>query len=168
MGRKRLAPPTAFKLEAVSVPCKKNGEGKRRGVNGTVLNEVGRAYPLARDVVERAPSNLSWERLDVLDYIGLEQYLDAKRLSVLPGKGRDFCINTKKLIRLTAHGAFNLRECSWRPLWKLELKKAMDLHYACSPGELVFMQRLDKVEFRSAGLKYAGLCAGVLLLCCCL
>lgn len=52
---------------------------------------------------------MSWESLDVFDYIGLEKYLGAERVSVLTVMGCYFRSNTKALIRLTAHGAFNLR-----------------------------------------------------------
>lgn len=71
---------------------------------------------------------MNWERLDLLGYIGLRQYLDPKRFSVLPGKSHDLCINFKGLIWLTGYGALNLRECSWRPVRNMELKTAMDMH----------------------------------------
>lgn len=51
---------------------------------------------------------MNWEQVDVLDYIGLEEYRDTERFGVLLMKGRKFCTRTKGLIRLTAHGAINL------------------------------------------------------------
>lgn len=62
----------------------------------------------------------------MLVYIGLGEYLEAERFCVLPVKGRDFCINTKGLIRLTVNGAFNHGECCRRTLQRLELMTAMD------------------------------------------
>lgn len=84
------------------------GSGKRRVVDDPVLDEGGKAYLLARDVVKGTSINVNWERLDVIDYIGLGQCLDAGRFRVLPVKGRNFPINIERLIRLTAYGAFNL------------------------------------------------------------
>lgn len=113
-------PPTLFELGAVPIPRKERGEGngdvKKRVVNDLVLDEEGKAYPLAWDVVKGTPAIINWEPRDVLDYIGLRQYLDAERFNGLPVKGRDFRINTKEVIGLTAQGAFNLLECSWGPL----------------------------------------------------
>lgn len=103
-------PPTASELEAVLIPRKDsgdgNGGGKKRVVDGPAMNEERKTYPLGRDVVEGASANVSWERLDVLDYIRLGHYLNAEHFSVLSAKGRDFCINTTGLIKLTARGMF--------------------------------------------------------------
>lgn len=53
-------------------------------------------------------------------------------------------MNTKRLICFTAHDAFNIGERIWGPLQKLELKRVMDMAYACDPGELVYAERLGK------------------------
>lgn len=81
-------------------------------MDGPALDKERMACPLAHDVVKGAPANLNWEQMDVLDYICLVKYLDADRFKLLPVKGRDFHINIKELIGITAHGAFNLLECS--------------------------------------------------------
>lgn len=75
--------PAASELEVVPIPRKRSGEGKRMVVDGPGLDEQERAYPLTQDVFQGAPANLSWERLDVLEYIGLAQRLDAERFSIL-------------------------------------------------------------------------------------
>lgn len=79
------------------------------------------------------------------DYIGLEKYLDAECFSVLPVKVCNFCTNRKGLIRLIAHGAFNQREWSWEPFWKLELIVDEDVPSNRDPGELVYVQRLERL-----------------------
>lgn len=84
-------------------------------MDGSALDEEEKAYPLAQDVVKGVSANVKWERLDVFDFFDLRQYLDAQRFGVLPVKGSYFRLNTKGLIRLMAHGAFNLRGCSWGP-----------------------------------------------------
>lgn len=66
-------------------------------------------------------------------YIHLRQYWDAERFSVLPVKDRDFCINFKGLSMLTAHGAFNLRESSLGPLWKLEVRTGRNMPFTRDP-----------------------------------
>lgn len=96
------------------------------------------AYRRAWDVVKGVPGKVNWEQLDVLDYIGLGQSLNDDCFSLLPVKSRDFYINTKKLITMMAFVVFNLQECSWGPLWKLEVKTIMDTSYARGPKELVY------------------------------
>lgn len=59
-----------------------------------------------------APTKMEWERVDVLRYIGLREYLNAKRSDVLFVNGRNFRIITKGLIRLTAHGVYCQKDCS--------------------------------------------------------
>lgn len=82
---------------------------KRKVVGAPALDEERNAYIVARwDVGKGAPENVNLERLDVLDYIGSRKYLDAERFGVLPVKDYEICINTNILIRLRAHGAFNL------------------------------------------------------------
>lgn len=58
-------------------------------MDGPAPDEGGKAYPLARIVFKRAPVNVSWEQLNVLNYIGLGEYLHAERFSIIIGKGRD-------------------------------------------------------------------------------
>lgn len=81
----------------------------------------------------------------MLDYFGVGQYLDGEQFSELFVKGREFRINTKELIRSTAHGAFYLREYSWEPLRKSELKLAMNVSFSQHPREVVYAERLEKL-----------------------
>lgn len=145
--RERGVPLT--ELEAGKIPwrrCVERKGGMRRGaVDGPAFDEEGKAYPLARDVAKGASANVSWEGPDVLDYNDLRQYLNSERLSVLPVKGRDFSINTKRLIRLTVRGEFNLREGSWGLFQKLEPKTVMDMPHTCDREELLYAERLDKL-----------------------
>lgn len=55
--RGRGMPPTTFDLEALSIPRKGSGESKRI-VDGPAVDEEGKAYPLARDVV-KGPSRIN-------------------------------------------------------------------------------------------------------------
>lgn len=83
---------------------------------------------------------MNWERLDLLKSIGLGQCLDPERFRAPSVMGHDFRINTKELIRLTAHGPFNPQMCSFVPLQKWELKSAMYVSCARDPGHLVYAQ----------------------------
>lgn len=58
--------------------------------------------------------------VDLLDHVDLGEYLKEKCFSVLPGKGHSFCINTKRIIKLTALAAFKPREFSLGSLRRLE------------------------------------------------
>lgn len=95
----------------------------------------------------------------MLDYVGLCQYLDAECSSVRPVNYRNFWINSMKLGWLTGRGAFNLREWSEGPSWKLESKTVTNMPQACAPGELVNSERLDKLfqELLSELLPVVGL-----------
>lgn len=119
--------PTASRLKAVPISRKANGEGQGGGkteiVNGPALNKGRKAYPLERDVDKRATAKMIWERVDMLNYIGSGVYRDAERFGVLPKMDRNLCINTKRLIMLTAYSTCNRRECSWEPQQSLYLKK---------------------------------------------
>lgn len=59
---------------------------------------------------------------------------------MLPINGRVFCINTKKLIRLSSQDEFNQGKRSWMRLRRLVLKPAMDLPFTCHPWELSYAQ----------------------------
>lgn len=85
----------------------------KRVVDGPVPDEEGKAYPLALDVFKTEPAKMNLERVSVLDFIGFGKYLDSEQFGILPGKGRDFRINIKEIIRLTALDVFNLQKCSW-------------------------------------------------------
>lgn len=80
-------PPATTELEVMPILRKESeegkGGGKRKVVDGLALDEEVKAYLLARDVVKGVPANLNWEPLDVLDYIGLGQYLGVERFSIL-------------------------------------------------------------------------------------
>lgn len=80
----RGVPTTAPKLEAVPVRLRASEERengvKRRVVECLALYEEENTYPLERGVVKRAPEIVNLERLDMLDYIGHGQYLDAESL----------------------------------------------------------------------------------------
>lgn len=56
-ARRHRMPLAASELEEASIPRKRSekgkGGGKRRVLEGLALDEKGRAYELARDVVER-------------------------------------------------------------------------------------------------------------------
>lgn len=103
--------PTAFELEAVSIlqkgSEKRKGGGGRRVVDGSAADDLGKAYPLARDNMNGAPAKMNLERVNVLNFISLRNCMDTERLGVLLVKGCDFRINTKVLIRLMEYGAFN-------------------------------------------------------------
>lgn len=67
-------PPTMSYLKAVSMPRKgsTNGNGgtKRSIVDGPALDDEGKKYPLAWDVVKWTQANFNWEGLYVLHSIG--------------------------------------------------------------------------------------------------
>lgn len=69
--------PTASELEMVSTLRMKRGDregGAGSGVvDGTALDKKGKTYLLAWDVVNGSPANVSWEQVDVLDFIGFKQ-----------------------------------------------------------------------------------------------
>lgn len=71
--------------------------------------------------------------------------MDVERFGMLVVNGHVFCINAKALTRLTENGAHSQRECSRRPLRRLQLKNPMNLLFARSPGELEYTQKLDKL-----------------------
>lgn len=108
--------PTASELDAVANPRKWSEKGKRgRGkstVDSPTVDEEGKAYSLARGVV-KGPTRVNWKQVDFLDNVGFGKYFDTECFVTLPVECCDFRINTKGLIRLTAHGVFNQRECSW-------------------------------------------------------
>lgn len=91
-------------------------------MDGPALDGEEMADPLERVDVKGGPANVKRERHSVPEYISLDQNLDAERFSILPVKGRDFRINMNVMIRLRAHGAYNLQECTWESFKKLELK----------------------------------------------
>lgn len=160
-------PLAAFKLEALPIPRKWNSEEKRGGkwrvVKDSVLDEKGEAYPLAQDVVQGSSAEMNWERVNVLDYVGFGKYLVANRFGVLPENGRDFCIETKQLSRLTAYGAFSQQECSWGPPRGLELEQRWICFFARDSRELVYSKWLDKLYYE--GL--SGLLPIIRLAYCC-
>lgn len=108
------------------------------------VDENGKIYPLARDFAKGALARMSWELADALDNVCVEEYLDVERFVVLHEKGCNFCINTKELIKLTVHGAFTQRKCSWGLQRRLELKNALELPFACSAGKLEYAKSFDK------------------------
>lgn len=136
-------PLVASELEAVPISQKDIGEGRggegKKIVKSSTKNEEEMAYPLEWDVTKETMVKMEWERVDVLDFFCLGVYLDAERLGVLPVKGRDFRVNAKGLIRLTAHVASNRQKCSSRQLQKPKVKVAMDLSFACDAGKLKFV-----------------------------
>lgn len=81
----------------------------------------------------------------MLHYIDFGEYLDEERFGSLPVRGRNFCINNMELMPLTAHGASNETDCSWRSLRQLELKTLMDLPFACDPGAMEYAQKQDNL-----------------------
>lgn len=141
--------PTASELKAVPVPRESSkegkGGGKRRVVDSLALDGEEKTYPLTQNIAQRAPENINWERLDVMNYIGFGKYLDATRFSIFPVKDREFCITTIGLIRSTAHGAVNQQECGWEPLQRLELHSTMNVLSFRDPGKLVHARRMDKL-----------------------
>lgn len=163
----RGEPPTASELKVVPIFCKESWEGKgcmkRRVVDGPALNDEEKAYLLARDVVKGLPANVNWERLDVLDYIGLRHFLDREPFCVLSVKSRDFCMNTMRQNRLTTHETFNSRQCRWGLKRKLKLKTVMNVPCGCNPRKLVYAQRLEKryQQLQSSNPPVFGLA------CCC-
>lgn len=92
-------PPTAFELDAVPIPRKVSGErkggGGKRTVDAHAVEEEGKAYPLARNVVKEAQARMNLERANVLRYVGSADCLVSERFGVLSVKGRDICISTK-------------------------------------------------------------------------
>lgn len=144
----RGVPSTESEREAVLISRKKSGKGKvggeKRSLKGPGFDEDGKKSPLVPNVVKAAPVNVNCVRLDLQDYLVLGQYLVTECFSLHSKVGRGSRMNTRGLIRLTAHGAFNPRECSWGQLRKLELKTAMNCRYACNRGEPDYAQRLDR------------------------
>lgn len=57
----------------------------------------------------------------------------------------DFYMKINGLIRVTAHGALNLRECSWGPLRKLKLMTVAELPQDYHPEGLFYAESLDKL-----------------------
>lgn len=84
-------------------------------MDSLAVDKERRAYPLAREYEKSALSQLNWEQVDVLDKVDLRAYLDVQSFGVLPMKSRNSRINTKGLIRLTVHCAFNRQKRSWGP-----------------------------------------------------
>lgn len=80
------------------IACRESGERKggekNRYVNSPSLDEEGKVCPLVRDVFRGAPVGMDWERVDVLHYIDLREYHDAKCFGVLLVYGREFWFNT--------------------------------------------------------------------------
>lgn len=50
--------------------------------------------------LKESHQNINWGHLEVLDYIGFGQFLDAECFSGLLVKGGDLCIDTKRLIKV--------------------------------------------------------------------
>lgn len=82
---------------------------------------------------------MTWERINALFYTCYDEYLDGKSFFVLSVKGRNICINTRGLIRLTMHGAFCQRECISGTERRLELKPPMGLPLPCNLGALEYV-----------------------------
>lgn len=78
----RELPPTASELEALPIPHKESGNikcgGKRMVVNGSGLDIIKMANPVARDVFQGTARNVNQERLHVLKCIDLREFLDEK------------------------------------------------------------------------------------------
>lgn len=53
----------------------------------------GKAYPIAWGVMMEAPATIYQERVDMLESIGLGEYLDAECFGLLAVKGCYFCID---------------------------------------------------------------------------
>lgn len=116
-GEDRRVPSTVSELEVIPISQKGSVEGKSKDGNKIVDRPVvdvdGMTSPLARDVVERAPSAMGSERVDAMQNIGLEECLGAERFGVLPVKDRHSRLNPMGLIWVTAYGAYIQKKCSW-------------------------------------------------------
>lgn len=77
-GKKLGEPQTASELEVVSILRKGRGERKsgkgKSVVDRRSVDAEGQAYQLARDVVEGILAKMDWKQVDVLNYIGTEEY----------------------------------------------------------------------------------------------